>query len=176
MSPGALYIEPNIYVKGKRLDVMASFVYLGSSLSRNGSLDAEIRLRIQKASTAFIWNVGDKSVVGSWNFNSNKDKCLLGMCCHCSFILIRVPDNPTMSSKAAFTWVYPAPRQVIGVAYLLARRKCLRSVLFNSIVCNCRVHMDFFCWSSKSARFWWSVRFSEARRQVPLSSVTRGDV
>lgn len=52
-APGAPYIEPNIYVKGNRLDVVDSFVYLGSALSRDGSLDAEIRLRIQESSTAF---------------------------------------------------------------------------------------------------------------------------
>ena len=40
-------------MEGNRLGVMDSFVYLGSTLSRNGSLDAEISRRIAKASTAF---------------------------------------------------------------------------------------------------------------------------
>ena len=52
--PGHQYIEPNIYVKGTRLKaVVDSFVYLGSTLSRDGSLDSEISLRIARASKAF---------------------------------------------------------------------------------------------------------------------------
>ena len=50
---GQVYVEPNITVEGNRLGVVDSFVYLGSTLSRNGSLDAEISRRIVKASTAF---------------------------------------------------------------------------------------------------------------------------
>ena len=50
---GQVYVEPNITVEGNRLGVVDSFVYLGSTLSRNGSLDAEISSRIAKASTAF---------------------------------------------------------------------------------------------------------------------------
>ena len=38
--------------------------------------------------------------------------------------------------------MYPAPRQVIGVANLLVRRKCLRSVLGYA-------HVDFFCASAE---------------------------
>ena len=52
-SPGEPYIEPNIMVHGTRLGVADTFVYLGSTLSRDGSLDAEIHLRIQKACVAF---------------------------------------------------------------------------------------------------------------------------
>jgi hypothetical protein len=50
---GLPYVEPNIMVEGKRLNVADSFVYLGSTLSRDGTLDAEINQRIAKASTAF---------------------------------------------------------------------------------------------------------------------------
>ena len=50
---GQVYVEPNITVEGNRLGVVDSFVYLGSTLSRNGSLDAEISRRIAKVSTAF---------------------------------------------------------------------------------------------------------------------------
>ena len=50
---GQVYVEPNITVEGNRLGVVDSFVYLGSSLSRNGTLDAEISRRIAKASTGF---------------------------------------------------------------------------------------------------------------------------
>ena len=52
-APGEPYAEPNITVNGTRLDVVDTFVYLGSTLSRDGALDAEIYHRIQKASVAF---------------------------------------------------------------------------------------------------------------------------
>ena len=42
-----------IFVKKTRLEVVDTFVYLGSTISRDGSLDAEINLRTQIASTAF---------------------------------------------------------------------------------------------------------------------------
>ena len=50
---GQVYVEPNITVEDNRLGVVDSFVCLGSTLSRNGSLDAEISRRGAKASTAF---------------------------------------------------------------------------------------------------------------------------
>ena len=50
---GQVYVEPNITVEGNRLGVVDRFVYLGSTLSRNGNLAAEISRRIAKASTAF---------------------------------------------------------------------------------------------------------------------------
>ena len=52
-APGEPYIEPNILVNGTRLEVVDTFVYLGSTLSRDGALDAEIYARIQKAAVAF---------------------------------------------------------------------------------------------------------------------------
>ena len=51
--PGSPYIEPNIFVQGTRLEVVDTFTYLGSSVARNGSLDSEIHLRIEKASKCF---------------------------------------------------------------------------------------------------------------------------
>ena len=50
---GEPYTEPNIVVNGTRLEVVNTFVYLGSTISRDGSLDAEVHTRIQKASVAF---------------------------------------------------------------------------------------------------------------------------
>ena len=47
------YAEPNIFVEGTRLDVVDSFVYLGITLSGDGSLDSEIHLMNEKASEAF---------------------------------------------------------------------------------------------------------------------------
>ena len=52
-APGELCNEPNIVINDTRLDVVDTFVYLGSTLSGDGSLDAEIHLRIQKSSVAF---------------------------------------------------------------------------------------------------------------------------
>ena len=52
-APGETYAEPDIYVYGRRLDVVKHFVYLGSTLSDDGSLDAEIKERISKASSSF---------------------------------------------------------------------------------------------------------------------------
>ena len=52
-APGKPYIEPNITVNGARLDVVHTFVYLGSTISRDGSLDAEIYSCISKASVTF---------------------------------------------------------------------------------------------------------------------------
>ena len=50
---GEPYIEPNITVYGTRLDVVDTFVYLGSIMSRDGSLDADIYSRISKGAVAF---------------------------------------------------------------------------------------------------------------------------
>ena len=67
-APGAPYVEPNIYVNGTRLEVVDTFVYLGSTIARDASLDAEIRLRIQKASTGFgqlekrVWSDRDITI------------------------------------------------------------------------------------------------------------------
>ena len=52
-APGEPYIEPNIAVNGTRLDVVDTFVYLGSTVLRDSSLDAEIDSRISKAFVAF---------------------------------------------------------------------------------------------------------------------------
>ena len=52
-APGEPYAEPDIFVEGTRLAVVDSFVYLGSSLSRDGSLDSEVNRRIGKACVAF---------------------------------------------------------------------------------------------------------------------------
>ena len=51
-APGSPYIEPIIFVEGNKLDVVRSFVYLGSSLYEGCSLDREI-FRIERASQPF---------------------------------------------------------------------------------------------------------------------------
>ena len=64
--PGQPYVEPNIFVNGERLDVVDNFVYLGSTLARDTSLDAEVNHRIHKATKAFgsledrVWS--DRSI------------------------------------------------------------------------------------------------------------------
>ena len=52
-APGNPYQEPNITVKGQRLQAVESFTCLGSTLSRSANIDAEITNRIAKASSAF---------------------------------------------------------------------------------------------------------------------------
>ena len=52
-APGSPYIEPTIFVEGNKLDVVHSFVYLGSTLSEGYSLDSEISFRIERASRSF---------------------------------------------------------------------------------------------------------------------------
>ena len=51
--PGHPYQEPNIAVKGQKLQAVESFTYLGSTLSRAATIDTEINNRIAKASSAF---------------------------------------------------------------------------------------------------------------------------
>ena len=52
-APGLPYIEPIIFVEGNKLDVVHSFIYLGSALSEGCSLNREISFRIERASRSF---------------------------------------------------------------------------------------------------------------------------
>jgi len=52
-APRIPYQEPNITVKGQRLQVVENFTCLGSTLSRSANIDAEVNNRIAKASSAF---------------------------------------------------------------------------------------------------------------------------
>ena len=52
-TPGIPYQEPNITVKGQRLQAMENFTYFGSTLSRSANIDAKVTNRIAKASSAF---------------------------------------------------------------------------------------------------------------------------
>ena len=49
--PGKTYVEPSIYVYGKKLAVVPKFVYLGSTLNCSNSIDDEVGLRIR------IWHL-----------------------------------------------------------------------------------------------------------------------
>ena len=66
--PGEPPITKDIFVYGKRLEIVKSFVYLGSKLADDGSLDPEIEQRISKASSAFgsleerVWSDGDLTI------------------------------------------------------------------------------------------------------------------
>ena len=51
--PGLPYIEPNLFVYGKRLKVVLEFIYLGSKLHQSCSLDHETTYRISRASESF---------------------------------------------------------------------------------------------------------------------------
>ncbi|CAB3257715.1 unnamed protein product [Arctia plantaginis] len=46
-------LKPSILLDGNSLEVVDDFCYLGSTVSSNLSLDAEINIRIGKASTMF---------------------------------------------------------------------------------------------------------------------------
>ena len=65
---GTAYIEPSIFVNGVKLEAVNTFVYLGSTMSRDGTLAAEITHRIEKASIAFgrfeerIWSDRDLKI------------------------------------------------------------------------------------------------------------------
>ena len=67
-APSESYIEPNITVNGTRLDVVDTFVYFGSTVSRDVPLDTEIYYRISKASVAFgklekrVWAARDITI------------------------------------------------------------------------------------------------------------------
>lgn len=50
---GLPYIEPNIFVNGSRLEVVDTFVYLGSAPSRKGSLDVEVNYSIERVIETF---------------------------------------------------------------------------------------------------------------------------
>jgi len=52
-TPEIPYQEPNITVKGQRLQAVKNFTYLGSTLSRSANIYAEVNNRIAKASSAF---------------------------------------------------------------------------------------------------------------------------
>ena len=52
-APGNQYHEPKISVNGQTLQAVETFTYLGSTLSRTTTIDAEINNRISKAGSAF---------------------------------------------------------------------------------------------------------------------------
>ena len=63
--PGSPYIEPTIFVEGNKLDVVHSFVYLGSTLSEGCNLNREISFCIERVSQSFsalnkcVWSQHD---------------------------------------------------------------------------------------------------------------------
>ena len=52
-APGNLYVPPAVTIEGKQLNAVENFKYLGSTISNDASIDAEITARIAKATAAF---------------------------------------------------------------------------------------------------------------------------
>ena len=52
-APGKAYVPPVVTIAGKQLNAVENFKYLGSTISNDASIDAEITTRIAKASAAF---------------------------------------------------------------------------------------------------------------------------
>ena len=52
-APGKTYVEPNILINGQKLNAVDKFTYLGSTLSRQVTIDDEVSARLSKASAAF---------------------------------------------------------------------------------------------------------------------------
>jgi hypothetical protein len=52
-APGNQYHEPQIKINGQTLQAVENFTYLGSTLSRNANIDAQIDSRISRASSLF---------------------------------------------------------------------------------------------------------------------------
>jgi Reverse transcriptase (RNA-dependent DNA polymerase) len=67
-APRKVYVPPSVFVNGTKLKVVDSFVYLGSTLSNDNSLDKELLYRIAKAAEAFgrlqkrVWLQSDLSI------------------------------------------------------------------------------------------------------------------
>lgn len=52
-APGKAYTEPSIFVNNVKLKVVDKFTYLGSTISKNVTIDDEVNARISKASCTF---------------------------------------------------------------------------------------------------------------------------
>ena len=50
---GNVYVPPNISIEGKQLNAVENFKYLGSTISNDATIDAEITARIAKATVAY---------------------------------------------------------------------------------------------------------------------------
>jgi hypothetical protein len=52
-APGKPYVEPSITINNVQLPITKQFKYLGSVLSNDAQMDADIKTRISKASSAY---------------------------------------------------------------------------------------------------------------------------
>ena len=82
-----VYVEPSVYIDGKKLKVVDKFTYLGSTINRFCSLGSEIALRLEKAAGAFsalkdrVWlQRGLKKTTKLEVYNACVLTCLLYAC------------------------------------------------------------------------------------------------
>ena len=77
-APGLPNIEPIVFVEGNKLDVVHSFLYLGSTLTEGCSLDREISFRIERASLSFsalnkrVWSQHGFRYISIWESRATK--------------------------------------------------------------------------------------------------------
>ena len=57
------FVDLAIFVYRRRLKFVDRFVYLGSTLSQDNSVDREISLELQKATSTFAW---EKDLEPTW--------------------------------------------------------------------------------------------------------------
>ena len=111
-----VYVEPSVYIDGKKLKVVDKFTYLGSTINRFCSLGNEIALRLEKAAGAFsalkdrVWlQRGLKKTTKLEVYNACVLTCLL-YACETLVVYRRHLKHPEQKKQTPFS---PAGDQVL---------------------------------------------------------------